>query len=712
MRKMKCNSASAVGLVMLWAGFSPSAFAQAAQTAEEPEPIVVTARKREELAQDVPVAVSAFSAERLADENIRSVDSLVERVPGVNIAVVGSSFSNQISIRGQGQGRAINAEVATGLYRNGAYIAGGNLGGGTFSRLDFFDAERVEVYRGPQGASFGRNAIGGAINVVSARPKFELSNSFRVSYGTNSRVEVDNVLNLPISDSVALRIGGLYHNQDGGFFLNTRTGRKDDQERAWGLRGSLGISPSVATDIFLTADYLRESGPAISVGAYNPSIPNVDPYLSADNSTAIFDRREQLLVGELRQDVGFATLASITAYKARKASSLDDLDGFLGITTSTLTDFIRVGEEDFKRWSQELRLASNGDGPFSWVVGGEVLGVDNDSSTNATGARPPAAFQNSLSLTETRDRSYALFGLIAYEFSDKFDVSGELRYSRDRKNFFLDFTSFSTTGLPTRSTQEYQRDFEKLSPVFAVSFKPIENISLYARYGSGFRAGGFNNVPDPQAPARFEIPYEQENAKAYEIGTKTAFFDGKLRFDLAGYIVKTDDLLVTNRVFVGNRPINYLQNAAEAELKGVEAEIALVLPFGSAGGRFNSYLSVSYTDGEITAGALAGSAIPFVRDWQVSLNSTLRQPINPSLAIFVTHSYRGAWGGFEDQPSGRNLDDVELHDFRAGLKAENWEIALALRNAFDEFYNPQKQSATSVRASIPQTWSAELRLNF
>lgn len=166
-----------------------------AQTAEAPTPgaegetasseIVVTARKREELLRDVPVAVTPFSAERLRDEGITELRDLLQRSPSATSANLGASFSAEIMLRGVGGGRQLNAEVATGQYRNGVFSAGGNIGGRNFSRMDLFDVSRIEVLRGPQGALFGRNAVGGAINIISQTAEIgELALAADGAYGS------------------------------------------------------------------------------------------------------------------------------------------------------------------------------------------------------------------------------------------------------------------------------------------------------------------------------------------------------------------------------------------------------------------------------------------------------------------------------------------------------------------------------------------------
>ncbi len=162
-------------------GQSPTSSSEApAQNAdrvsnEQLETIVVTARRRAEPLQAVPSSGIALDGTAILDLGIRDGRSLIAEVPGALVIDTGPSFDNEIIVRGAGAGRQTNAEVAAGLYRNGAFIAGGNLGGRNFSTLDFFDAERVEVLRGPQGALFGRNAVGGAINIVSARPTSDRS---------------------------------------------------------------------------------------------------------------------------------------------------------------------------------------------------------------------------------------------------------------------------------------------------------------------------------------------------------------------------------------------------------------------------------------------------------------------------------------------------------------------------------------------------------
>lgn len=686
--------------------------AEAADAQDEDQVILVVGRKRAEALQDVPTAVSAFTDDQIQREGIRTIDEIVERAPGVSFATIGAPFADQISIRGQGAARQINAEAATGIYRNGAFIVGGNVGGGNLSRLDMFDVERIEVYRGPQGALFGRNAVGGAINVISARPTAFLEGFAEAGYGENDRFEFRGVLNAPLSDSFWARLSALYLSQDDGFFTNTLDGEVLDDEEAFGLRLGLRFEPSDETSVNFTFDYFDEETGSLAIGTFNPNVPGDDPFNEALNAPSRFDREEFTGILEISHDLGFAELSSLTFLKSRDASTVDDLDAFLNIPVPLFSNLARTNSDDFTRWGQELRLVSGEDGPLTWVIGGEVLRLENESRVEVSGAPPPAAFQNSISFTVSRDWNYAVYGLLGYDFSPAWNLTGELRYSRDEKDFDLTFTSFSPTGVPTTDVSSLNDAFDNFSPVATLSYTPSDALHFYGRVATGFRAGGFNFIPDPQTPARFDLPFDEENAISYELGTKTSFADGAGRFNIAAYRVDTDDVLINRTQVEGVRIINFVDNLGESRIYGIEAEASALLPLGGGGAELRFDLAGSWNDSEFTDGPFDGFALPFVRDWQASITTSLTAPLTTSLELFAVHNFRGQWGGWEDEPTNRPLDDIELHDVRLGVRSEHWSLVGEIENVGDDLFVIQRLNPNVHKISRPRRWMLRLRVNY
>ena len=253
---------SAIGLVLATApGLAH------AQTAGEPlaevDEVVVTARKRTETLTEVPAAISAITA---ADRKVLVLDAMkdyLRQAPSATLVTSGPEYLQDITIRGQGSGRLGFSEAATGLFKDGLYNAGGGFGGRALSRLDFLDSQHIEILRGPQGALYGRNSVGGAVNVVSQTPTEILGGSFTARYSDPERTGLEGVFNLPlIEDTLGLRVAALYDDQRGGFIKNLTTGNYLDAQTVKGLRAIARWTPSDVTEVNLTYERYDSDIPA------------------------------------------------------------------------------------------------------------------------------------------------------------------------------------------------------------------------------------------------------------------------------------------------------------------------------------------------------------------------------------------------------------------------------------------------------------------
>jgi iron complex outermembrane receptor protein len=699
-----------------------------AQAAKE-DVVIVTGRKREETILDIPVAVTALSGEDLENEGIETIDELVQTVPGIDFAKVGSPFADQVSVRGAGQGRQINAESATGLYRSGAFIGGGNIGGSTFSRMDLFDVGGVEAYRGPQGASFGRNALGGAVNIVSQRPEFssDPTGHLSVEFGENDRLESQLVHNVAMSDALALRVGGLYVDQKGGFYTNTFLNKIADTEEAAGARLAVRFVPDDTLDINLVGEYLWEDTPSFVPRAY---IEGQDPFTRSYNIDSRFQRREYMTQLTIEKELPIGQLTSMTYYKQRDVSTQDDLDAQNGNNfgagaplTNPAGNILRVAVDDFARYGQELRLSSIGDGPLSWVVGGEILKLEDSYKQNFAGYRGALSQANTLVFSESEDWNYALFALLGYDLTDALNLSGELRYSVDDKSIDIDAT-IGAGVTATRQLYSFNESFDNLSPVITLSYSPNDDWSGYLRYATGFRAGGFNLTPDPIPPEDFSLVYDAETAVNYEAGVKGRTEDGSITGGVAVFFVEGEDVLINDQLTIGVPPnarnVNFVVNGGATENYGVELDLSGRFEVPVIGGSVRMRSSAAWSEGRFTESptfisaarpSLEGEPIPNTRPWTASLSTTYTLPVGLDVVVSATHSYRGQWGGTDGVNARQVRDDVELHNLRLSIENSSLRLTLAVENLFDEEYITNRGVTTSIR-NDPRTWSLQLRYSY
>lgn len=681
----------------------------ASQTPAKPdavviEEVVVTARRRAESLQKVPAAVTVFPEQRLADAGIDDLKSLVQLVPGAMTADIGAAFSNEIVIRGQGAGRNINAEPATGIYRNGIYVAGGNAGGRNFNRMDLFDVERIEVLRGPQGALYGRNAVGGAINVVSRRPNEDHGYELRLGLGENERYEAHAIANVPLSEQLAVRAGLKYFDQSEGFFTDPTSGDPQDIESFFGGRLSTKWTLNDALEGVLTVERFEDEGPSFTIGTFNP-LSDVDPYAaSATNFPFDFDRRETTALLELTVDFDAFDLISVTLYKDRDVNTYDDVDAFLNIPPAGPQSLTRTSSDDFRRFGQELRLASSEEDVWVWLIGAEFSdSADDFLVINNNGART--------SVSESDDLTLGLFGSLGRGLTEKANITAELRYTYSAKDVVL---TSRLSPVANERREEFSETFDNFSPKLTFDYSVSEDTTVYASIATGYRAGGFNPEPDNAEPVRFTIPYDEETTVSWEAGVKSRI-DETLTLNLAGFISRTDDLQLIEQFppAGGGAPLNVLRNAGESRQYGLEAELSYRRQFQMIGATMSLNASGSWADADVdsTLEQFDGRALPYLRDFQFNTEVVYRQPLTESstpIHWFASYTFRGGFGGYQDEATERPLDDIRLHDIRFGLEATRWSVIAAVENVFDEFYVPQRISPTSVRASQPRTWLLSL----
>lgn len=447
--------------------------------AQSVEEIVVTARKREERLRDIPIAGSAITEAMRESLVLDNLDDYLRQTPSTTLVTSGPEYLNDITIRGQGSGRLGFSETATGLFRDGMYSAGGGFGGRSLTRMDTLDVSRIEVLRGPQGALFGRNSVGGAINVVTNRPQQELAISATARAWNTDRRDGEIVFNTPLGDDLALRVAGLIHDQNEGFIRNETTGRDVDTQRYRGARSALDYSPTDNLRFGAMYEYYDAEAPAFgTLGERTTRVDGApldpDRYRRADlNREGGADIEQHYAL--LTADYSFA--ATNLALKVSRAErdgsrSNEDFDHFAGHSgidvapgAAVLTpDYTLTQSEDYDRTSAQLYLASSGAGTFSWLAGVEGLWSESAVSLDPNlcpaysgsplpetagcivgraGVLPAqsASVRTIGRLTLNHDQfseqvdSYSAFGSVDWRLTERLKLGLELRVQRDEKDF-------------------------------------------------------------------------------------------------------------------------------------------------------------------------------------------------------------------------------------------------------------------------------------
>lgn len=704
-------------LVLSTAGSCAIAADSGAATADVTlvDEIIVTARRREERLGDVPIAASVLDgAALLARGPPSDTRDLVAGVPGLRYNDTTSPTTSELSLRGSGTGRGTSADSGIGLYRNGVYVGGGLQYGRNFFRIDTFDLQRAEVLRGTLGALYGRNAVGGAINLISARPDFERSGRLDLDYdlevdGTN----VQAVLNEPLSDAVAVRLGVDYVDQTEGFYYNKSADEYFDAQDGYGARAQIRFHTGRLDANLLIEQQEHSVGKIVAALDIPPTPPNF-PLGYKDEQYAYYwstpgraDLDLQGAILSLAYDFGGAVLSSTSSYRDRRGVTLSDVDNFSeaslaaerarGNPAPTIDpnqDF--TADDTTRAFYQELHLAGESH-KTTWLIGAEYIDLDSDFLIRF--ARTPGFLGVPLPGVDTTQtltyRSTAFYGSLEYDLTEAFSLTGELRHTRDEKDFSTMQTILGTsTVLVPRS--EVKPRFSNTAYNVIASWRLPSSTMVYAKVGTGYRVGGFNTVTVvPNEPKPVPPDYDNEDSTTYELGLKSDL-GPRTHVRAAAYLTRVEGALVTdtNGCSLANacarNPTSFTTNGGDARVWGIELEAASTIDLGS--GRLQLGLSVSRQEGEFTSGLYDDFAVPQTPQWSASANIDYRLPLSWGGEFFAALDYYAQWAGVQDVTTPVfDLDDRQVSGVRVGLGKNSWEVAAYVDNVFDEEYYVLRQ---------------------
>ena len=536
------------------------------------EEIIVTAQKREQNLQDVPIAISALSPAYLEKREITSISNLSGLAPNLKVDTAGANrTSSIIAIRGGVQGNPqIYFEPSVGVYIDGVYIAKAQG-----SLFDVADIERIEVLRGPQGTLYGRNAVAGAVSIITKKPSGELGGKVEASYGNYDYQRMRGTIDLPRFGIFSMKLSGQIAKRDGFYKVLGNS----DTDSAGSLDSRSGMiqvraQPSDA----LTLDYVfdisvndQQGNPAQTVQGTG----SIAPYVTARKRQKTMNFNSPNF--EYAKNWGHALTASlnlgnagllksITALRKQKYRDALDLDG----TPTSLG--LSSRDSRYKQFSQELQLTGQ-TGRLNYVLGGYYF-EDDGFVFN------PQSYFSGASRTDGRfgftTKAYAAYVQLDYKITDALTLTGGLRYTHEKKTVERYLARLTGAGpmvvvdLPEGATPAAK--FRKVSPTVSLAYELSPNFNLYARYAQGYRSGGFNAIANSAADVR--RVFEPEVQNTYEIGFKSRLLDNRLQLNVAAFQNDVSDLQLS--VFVpGISSASILVNAGKARVRGVEVEATL-----------------------------------------------------------------------------------------------------------------------------------------
>lgn len=750
-----------VSLLALGAFTIPAAAQSDSRVIEE---VIVTAQKREQSVRDVPIAISAFDANFTKRTNLDDVKDLIKFAPGV-AGDSKDSFIDLVNIRGiLTNDFGVGGDPSVGFFKNGLY-QGRN--GAVVSSL--FDMDRAEVLRGPQGFLFGRNAIGGAISVFTAKPEIGKAEGY-VEGGVGERgiLEVEGALNVPVSDRIAIRLAG-YHSEENGYVDNIA--RPDDDRlvahNKSAFRGTLAYEGN-SFNGWLLVEYedRKQSGTVYRAIDDDEILPflrdNVEGVelrgnnrdIDSDNGLGNFDNGEILTINaELNFDLGFATLTSLTGFKDHEYEYAEDFDGLPVVINDYKQD------QDGYYFEQELRLVGDTDGPLNWYAGVSYYKEDIDALFSQRigeevicsayyyytcselfayyGYAEFTPSNNEITESNRVRGDYEGWGAyldLNYAVNDRLELGVGLRYTKDTKDFRINILPVSSElgpryifGVTTDGFVDGSDSWDDLTPRFVARYHASEEWTVYASVTKGYKAGGFGSfavVPGPDGvdddlvvlPGATPNQFDPETVWSYEIGAKADLLDSRLRLDLASYYYEYTDLQLN---FFDNG--SKVDNVGSVEAFGFEATVQAIVTEN-----LDLYLAGSYNDNEISgADQIAedsdGNRLGDIPKWTLSGVASYHTPLGDSGELTASVDFRtqsGTFGGIENIVAARNGGWTDV-SARLGYTDEaGWSVVAYVENLFDAVYFDSTNEGGDLQphhafgVSRPRTVGARFTLRF
>lgn len=768
------NGASMRGALARSSALSLSLALMVAPAVAQDDEIVVTAQKRAESIQDVPLAISAFGGEFVRDVNLDDVKDLVTFTPGVTGNTF-DSFIDYINVRGISTNDfGVGGDPSVPFFKNGLY-QGRN--GAVVTTL--YDIERAEVLRGPQGFLFGRNAIGGAINVITARPKLDAFGGYaELDVGERGRVVGEAAINIPFSEKFAVRLSG-YGGKEDGYVDNLFYPNADP---LIGFNKGAGrfsaLYEDTGFDALLTIEYERreQSGSVYRATELGDSWDNLVSLFGVsmrgdgrdiDSDLGLGEKDDATIFSaglEMNFDLGGVTLTSLTGFKDHTYKYAEDFDG----TPLNINDYAQDQEGQY--FEQELRLLSDNEGPFSWYVGASYYHEDIDvlfsqhgnedlmcnyylsyyGFSNCTDyfAYYYYAFTPSpdglLEQNRVRGRYHGWAAYIdtTYELSPKFDIGVGLRYSKDVKDFGIwalpvssQLGPYFALGFTSTDYLTDKQSWDAFTPRFIARWHASDNWMIFGSATRGFKSGGFGSFTIAQSALTFCGPFstsclnlnpgdatpntfEPEKAWSYEVGAKGSL--GAIKLDANVYYYTYKDLQV---IVPGVGGGILVDNVGKVNGWGVEGSATAPL-----GPNFDFMLTGAWADSEVTAaqalcdGTLAceGQPQPTVPKFSGSAVLRFNAPVGPGSikASAELFGQTDTYGGLLRLPEAKNDGYAELA-LRLGYAANaGWSVTGYVENVTNALYYTGSAEGGSILPahyfgpSRPRTFGVRMTYDF
>lgn len=565
------------------------------------EEVVVTAQKRSENLQDVPVSVTALSGQALQERGVTNVIGLNNLAPGLRVSSGDAAANPKIFIRGVGLSD-FNPNSSSGV---GVYVDGVYVGSPLAQMAGFYDIGQIEVLRGPQGTLYGRNTNGGAVNITTKRPTQSFAAEASAEYATYNALNLSGAVGGPvIADKLAVRAAAQYVKDD-GYTYNRVTGHDVNDTDYWALRLSALYTPTSDFEALFQVNRFVNRGDATqpqhralfpaTAAAVGPSgfcapayygtaqCGDLFGYVDTDGDNRALDANQEGkdkidLFGasaNMTWNLGSVSLVSVTAWSWAHRNAFENTDS----SPFQMLEINYLARQ--RQFTQELRIQSNdaAGSPLKWVLGGYYLDETvKDASTQDVLRDLRPLFPDGFSLENSvaafsypytqKTKGYALFGQADYSLTDRLTATVGLRYSADEKSF--DYQSQAEGGLIVLLTSKQKKTFSAWSGRLGLRYELSEDASVYATYNRGYKSGGFFGGL-ATTPEELE-PYDNEKLDSFEVGLKSELLDRRLRLNMSAFYYDYQDQQVFAQALRNGLTVLVLDNAASSEVYGAEIE--------------------------------------------------------------------------------------------------------------------------------------------
>lgn len=715
---------------------------KANRTSRMLEEVIVTAQKRAESLQDVPIAVSVVSGQEIRSAGVRNLQDLSTTVP--NLYIAESFVGDSMFVRGIGSGQNnLGFEQTVGQVLDGFFY-----GRSRFSRVSFLDVERVEVLKGPQGALIGKNTTAGAINITSAKPtsEFEAWISPTWEFEAGEGLSLEGAVSGSISEKLRGRVAFSYIDRD-GFIKNTTTGEDDVSADDLVARASIAWDVSENVELLFQYQYgeldheggnnqysaCNKTGQQVPTAPVTVNFTSIFTNITPDDCKANYTRTGTAAkrgVNEEGKETNFDTyaltlnwelgdhvLTSLTGYAAYDYRDLQDGDR-TSVDLVTVDTFGTLPEfgEDYEQWSQELRLTSPIGDTFDYIVGLYYQEKEQETDYIVHFANIAGLAVSRNTFTKEEGSTYAAFGQVTYHLNENWGLTFGGRYTYEEKEAHsvqipteLYTLTPSACALPVAGScfrHDIKDDFDEddFSPVLSVQWRPNDDAMYYASLKRGFKAGGYdhllvsNQATDPNIMDRFI--FDGEDVISYELGTKLTLADGAAQLNAAVFFSEFDDLQLGG-FLNSTEVINTVTNAGSAISQGFEFDLRW-----RATEQLTLFAALAYLDSKYdeyenapcftlqSAGCVNGrqdlseKKLQFASDWKGTLSAEYQWTLPGGLLLtgFAQLSYVDRFPLQADLDPNLWQGSYTKVDARLTLANEDdrWELSVIGRNLGDK----------------------------